>query len=353
MMIRGYRSTRGTAGADSEALQTDVMRFIAIIGLCLAAIFSLMRGISAPVESRESPSENTALAQQMENLQSRSSGQQQAIELLQEQLNSSEEQLIINQQQLARTSQQEQKLTQVNARVSGLSKSLSISKSDQLLLEKKLLQAKVSNSKLQQQLKVLKQAPAKPEPMKVTVIQKLPPVPVKRVKPIKPIKPIKPAETLKPLKPIQLAKPVDPVKPITAIPDTPPAAVAKPQRQGFALKFASDRSLDSLIRNNSVKLLAVSKPAAWRLSLAKSQPVFEKISMPKQYHEMLLDTVPYSYQQALKHTRMSAKTSRITWAVQLSSDMQRKIQSLVRSAKGGDLIIHKDASITLKTGTAE
>ena len=30
--------------AELEALQTDVMRFIAILGLCLAAIFSLVQG---------------------------------------------------------------------------------------------------------------------------------------------------------------------------------------------------------------------------------------------------------------------------------------------------------------------
>jgi hypothetical protein len=34
------------ADADLEALQTDVMRFVAILGLCLAAIFSLLQGVA-------------------------------------------------------------------------------------------------------------------------------------------------------------------------------------------------------------------------------------------------------------------------------------------------------------------
>ena len=43
---------RGTDSADLEALQSDVMRFVAILGLCLAAIFSLVH--TARVE-REAP----------------------------------------------------------------------------------------------------------------------------------------------------------------------------------------------------------------------------------------------------------------------------------------------------------
>lgn len=39
------------ASSDLEALQTDVMRFVAILGLCLAAIFSLVNG--AQYEQRE------------------------------------------------------------------------------------------------------------------------------------------------------------------------------------------------------------------------------------------------------------------------------------------------------------
>ena len=40
----------GAAGGDTEALQTDVMRFMAIIGLCLMAVFALVQGI--PVQEQ-------------------------------------------------------------------------------------------------------------------------------------------------------------------------------------------------------------------------------------------------------------------------------------------------------------
>lgn len=41
----------GAAGGDTDALQTDVMRFMAIIGLCLMAVFALVQGI--PVQEQE------------------------------------------------------------------------------------------------------------------------------------------------------------------------------------------------------------------------------------------------------------------------------------------------------------
>ncbi len=41
------RRGAGQDNAELEALQTDVMRFVAIIGLCLAAIFSLLQGLDS------------------------------------------------------------------------------------------------------------------------------------------------------------------------------------------------------------------------------------------------------------------------------------------------------------------
>ena len=49
-MIRRRRQARfpaasGAAGNDTDALQTDVMRFMSIIGLCLMAVFALVQSI--------------------------------------------------------------------------------------------------------------------------------------------------------------------------------------------------------------------------------------------------------------------------------------------------------------------
>ena len=49
-MIRRRRQARfpaasGAAGNDTDSLQTDVMRFMSIIGLCLMAVFALVQSI--------------------------------------------------------------------------------------------------------------------------------------------------------------------------------------------------------------------------------------------------------------------------------------------------------------------
>jgi len=61
-MMRRRRHARlppasGAAGGDTDALQTDVMRFMSIIGLCLMAVFALVQGI--PVQEQEQEQEQT------------------------------------------------------------------------------------------------------------------------------------------------------------------------------------------------------------------------------------------------------------------------------------------------------
>lgn len=56
------------AGDELEALQTDVMRFIAILGLCLVAIFSLVNGVQqeqASVQASPEPAPNVKREQEI------------------------------------------------------------------------------------------------------------------------------------------------------------------------------------------------------------------------------------------------------------------------------------------------
>jgi len=62
-MMRRRRHARlppasGAAGGDTDALQTDVMRFMSIIGLCLMAIFALVQGL--PVQEQGKPPSQAA-----------------------------------------------------------------------------------------------------------------------------------------------------------------------------------------------------------------------------------------------------------------------------------------------------
>ncbi len=106
MLINEHRSNRAASGtgiADTEALQTDVMRFIAIIGLCLTAIFSLMRSIADPAQSSLEKAKIKDLQQQLTRLQGKIVQQDRSTRQLREKLSS-------NQDQLAHAKLQQQKL---------------------------------------------------------------------------------------------------------------------------------------------------------------------------------------------------------------------------------------------------
>ncbi len=83
-MIRRRRYARflpasAAAGSDTDALQTDVMRFMSIIGLCLMAIFALVQGI--PVQESGKPAQALQAAKIREDIRTQ---QQQLRELLAE-----------------------------------------------------------------------------------------------------------------------------------------------------------------------------------------------------------------------------------------------------------------------------
>jgi len=83
-MIRRRRHARflsaSAAGSDTDALQTDVMRFMAIIGLCLMAVFALVQGI--PVQEPGKPAQAVQAARVRQEIQA----QQQQLRELQAEL---------------------------------------------------------------------------------------------------------------------------------------------------------------------------------------------------------------------------------------------------------------------------
>ena len=69
----------GAAGGDTDTLQTDVMRFMSIIGLCLMAVFALVQGI--PVQEQGKPAQPAPSSQAARIRQDIKAQQQQLQEL--------------------------------------------------------------------------------------------------------------------------------------------------------------------------------------------------------------------------------------------------------------------------------
>jgi hypothetical protein len=88
-MIRRRRPARfpavsGAAGGDTSALETDVMRFMSIIGLCLMAVFALVQSI--PVREADKPVQVSQAATVRQAIHQENRAQQQQVQQLQAEL---------------------------------------------------------------------------------------------------------------------------------------------------------------------------------------------------------------------------------------------------------------------------
>ena len=93
-----FPATSGAAGNDTDALQTDVMRFMSIIGLCLMAVFALVQSI--PSQQPVNPVVLDDLQRQLEqgrqalaDIEQDSMQKQQNIDRLSERLRTTQQQL--------------------------------------------------------------------------------------------------------------------------------------------------------------------------------------------------------------------------------------------------------------------
>lgn len=308
MLTRWYNSTNGMRGApstDTEALQTDVMRFIAIIGLCLTAIFSLMRSITEVPETSLDDAET--LRQQLNSLQNKLDQEHSLTQVLKSKLST-------NQARLEHASQQDDELQQMRDRLSDLSRALNNKNDEQQELQQALVEYRAENQILQQQLSAFQQEAeraknAQPDPH--------PPA-------------VESASTLP--QPKELPQPKDLPQP------------------GFVLKFASAETLNQLVEKNRVQLLAIVKQQTWRLRLHGRKASFHQTAMPDRYYEMLPATLPARYRHAFHTSSKQTGNASTVWAVQIPLNTEQQIQRLLQTHTTGELIIQADGSVRLQSG---
>jgi len=324
MLLNWYkpgRTMRGAAVSDTEALQTDVMRFMAIIGLCLTAIFSLMRSIADPAENTSATIEIQELQQQLSQVQTQLAQQHLSTRLLKEKLSS-------KQAQLENVTGQQRELRDMQA---SYSRVLSDKDHQRQQLESALEQSGAETRKLRRQLQMKSRQAATAE-----------------------LPPYHSASTIDP-EPNDKPEPERPT-PVTRVDTEPhkqnPQTSSDPEsvKQGFVLKFASEETLSKLIRSSQVNLLAVAGHQAWQLRLHQQNPVFQKISMPARFYEMLPNTLPVQYRRAFFASSDRVNLTDLVWAVQIPPGVEQKIQKLLQTDRGGELIIQTDASVSLQAG---
>jgi len=129
----------------------------------------------------------------------------------------------------------------------------------------------------------------------------------------------------------------------------PPEVTPSPQpaQNGFTLRFASDEVLEKLISDGKVIFYAIAGKNAWRLNLSGARPVYIAAQFPRQIYEMETPTVPIDYAAVFQRQIAAFGRRTLTWGVTLPGRTTDSINQMVRGRKGGDLIITVDGEVKL------
>ncbi|MEN8761796.1 MAG: hypothetical protein ABF290_05125 [Thiogranum sp.] len=309
-----YTAAAGSTGSDTDALQTDVMRFMSILGLCLMAVFALVQSIPQPEKDRIRPgpeleklhqaiavqqqraqllqAELERLTAQMRNAQARNSSAQQALSSAQQQLS-----LIVDQTQQARSDRD-----RLTAELDVLKRQLAQGRAELAGIQQAARTRTHSLHELRRQLDE-QQEKLDDISQRTTTLKK------------------------------QKRPPPEP----------------GPDKQGFTLRFASSGALHSLVAAGTVSLYGMAGKQAWRLSLSAGSPVFAPDAFPGWFHEMAAATVPVEYIQTLEKSVDRLAQASVVWGVQLPPATKQGIASLTRDLQGGNLLIGADGQVTLET----
>ena len=312
----------GSAGQDTEALQTDVMRFMAIIGLCLMAVFALVQGIPVQEKGKTAhPAQAARLREEVRVLQL-------GVQELQLELQGLKAGMQRTQQQLATA---EQTLDQVTSRARQAR-----SERDRLLSQVQDLEHQLERK--QHELASISQSAMHKEQDLAALQGRLSGVRASLEHNRSKLAALK-RET----------QPSAADSPVVVPPDPEPVIPARtrPEKQGFTLRFVSDGALDDLVAAGSVSLYAMVDRQAWRLSLVAGRAVAVREPSPGWFHEMSSMTVPEQYIQGLANSPDVPDRPDIVWGVQLPAATREAIASLMQDRQGGELVIRADGRVEL------
>jgi len=129
-------------------------------------------------------------------------------------------------------------------------------------------------------------------------------------------------------------------------PSPAPRHAVVPQ-QGFVLKFASAAAFNRLVSNRTVRFYAVVGRKAWRIDRAGTRPRYHVAERPGSYYEMAQTTVPGEYVSGFQQIVAAPGSDSVTWGVILPGRIIRRIQNSIAGKKGAEIVIRADGTIHL------
>ncbi len=117
------------------------------------------------------------------------------------------------------------------------------------------------------------------------------------------------------------------------------------EKERLILRFASDNALLALVAQRRVNVYAWARGAALRLSSERGVLSFAPATAPKHFHSMMPDTVPSAIARALERSAPAARDGGVTGGVTLPADTQGQLERLVNQHRNGALIIETNGRV--------
>jgi len=295
--------------AGSDELQTDVMRFMAILGFCLVAIFAMVQTLPlTPQDARPELETATRLQQQIRDLERELTALQQEADTLQATLSP----LRLEEQQVR------ERLSAINSDIEGQQQALN-------RLNAELREGNQALASLKRQLQLQTLEFQALQRRFYTLQQEISPPPEQ-------------AERVQPPAPA----------PQGEVPREPqretPTAKTPPEPTGFSLRLASDQALITLLLQEEVQLYAMVRQSTWQISPHDGTLRLQPRERPRLYHEMTRETVP-NHLRALIQQRAVYDPDRVTWGLVLPASIRDQIHQLMIRFQSGTLVIGSDGQV--------
>lgn len=300
---------------DDRALETDIMRFMAILGFCLMAVFALIQSI--PISQQTG---GVGLQTQAR---------------LEQQLNQMQDQVRSLLSKVANLQAQLEVLEQANTmwEIERQALTQQLAKSEQQLLEQlvtaaQLMQALQSEQQvlvsLQSEVRGL-QREAYREQLKLESAERA----LAQLSQARPAK----APQASPPAPKTLTKPVRKTKPVA------PAASAQPP--GLTMRYASTAAIERLIAGGRTVLYGVSGQRAWR---STPQGDFVPTPKPNRPYE-LTETPGQRLMQKFRRSSGLLSASDVQWWVTFDAGIVSQITRHLDTQRSGQLVIQANGQV--------
>jgi len=128
-------------------------------------------------------------------------------------------------------------------------------------------------------------------------------------------------------------------------PKRPPASPSEP-RKGFTLRFASDAALLRLVARGAADVFVFDGPETLRLSYGPGGPDFDAAPGPGQFHAIAASTVPALLQRVLVLDGRDPAT--VVWGVTLPDTTRADLSRLISEYEAGELVIDERGGIAME-----